>query len=440
MKTLLAALPFALLAPMAQAQSHDLEIAGNTSGQPSYNRYGTGVTAPYLAYQITVTGLSDLYLRTYNAAYDIYIYLYDEVFDPANPATNVVAGDDDAGGYPNALLSLPGQEAGRYTLVVTGWCSGCAGSFQLYGNGAVLGWGLSQSAQLDELSAMGSLAGRKALRLMSMGIEQAARDGLSDGAVVSTKGAAAPRGPAGLRVWGRIGASADTGGSAVDLSLRNLQLGGDYRLAPALVGGLALNFGTLSASDAEAAVSGEMRALQPYLGWQAGGWSGSASVVLGRISYDDLTTSGGSATARGDLRALTLSAERDVALRTGAVLTPFASLRAGDIGLAQLGGSLAAAGIPADVWFREASLGLTVSAPLGQALGKLSLAADHFDTNAPIALASGNLDQRGWSGRVGLGLEAPVGTGGHLSLELEAGGLGSDTRDASGRLMLGWRF
>lgn len=67
---------------------------------------------------------------------DPYLHLYSGSFDPANPCTNWVEGDDDGGGGGfNSLISAT-YPAGTYVIVATSFGSGATGTYQLTYNAA----------------------------------------------------------------------------------------------------------------------------------------------------------------------------------------------------------------------------------------------------------------------------------------------------------------
>lgn len=95
-------------------------------------------------------------------------------------------------------------------------------------------------------------------------------------------------------LWARLSGS-DALGDQRSLSLPMLQLGADWSVAPGIVAGLSVSVSKFNASSSAASLQASQVAVQPCLGWAAGNWHGTASVVLGRIDYDALVTSGGTA-------------------------------------------------------------------------------------------------------------------------------------------------
>jgi hypothetical protein len=360
---------------------------------------------------------------------------------------NLVAADDDSGdawvpgaGIWDALLSGADGEvtaAGDYTLVVTGYCCDQQGTYTVYLNGVLVGWGLATAAQLDELRAMAAQSGRQGLRVLTGNVASALAEGQATRALsFSTKGGEPARD---MFLWVRMSNSQSTGDQR-GLSMPALQVGADWTVAPGLVAGLSLSGADLHMANSAVSLKGTQLALQPYLGWTHGNWQGSASVVLGRVDYDSLVSTGGTASAKGDLRAATLDVSHAFALPDGASVSPFAALRLGRISLTETAGSLAATGIGTDIWFNEARIGASYARPLGAGIAQVSLSADHFDTNAPISLASGTFDQTGWSGTFGIGYEAAVGNGITVNGTARLGGLGTGTRTGDVAMSFRWAF
>jgi hypothetical protein len=112
---------------------------GTTAGGPAYNRTvaGTpptglsaaGTAVAYNAFSFTVS-TSGSYSFLNSSVYDNFLSLYQGVFNPASPLTNIlVAADDTVGsnaGFSRALIA--GQ---RYVSVMTSFSNSDAGAFTL---------------------------------------------------------------------------------------------------------------------------------------------------------------------------------------------------------------------------------------------------------------------------------------------------------------------
>lgn len=442
----------AVLSQTAPAVAQTSEITGDTTGGATWFRpYLDGnpdFLLTYTTHLLTILNPAafSIYVPMANL-YDPYIYLYAGAFDPLDPLSNLVAADDDSGdawgpgaGVWDALLTGADglvTEEGAYTLVVTGFCCGDEGTYTVYLDGIRVGWGLSTSAQLDELRAMAAQSGRQGLRVLTGNIVSALAEGQATRALsFSTKGGE----PASdLFLWVRM-SNSQSWGDQRGLSMPALQIGADWTAAPGVVAGLSLSTADLHMANSSVSLTADQMAFQPYLGWTNGNWRGSASVVLGQVDYDRLVSSGGTASAKGELRAATLDIARDIALPAGGTIAPFAALRLGQISLTETAGSLAATGIGTDIWFNEARIGATYTRALGAGTGQISASLDHFDTNAPISLASGTFDQTGFSGTIGLGYEAALANGVTLAGTARLGGLGTGTRTGDVGLTFRWAF
>lgn len=438
----------AVLSQTAPAAAQSIEITGDTTGGEIWTRpsgfselSSIGSAVRYIAHLITITDVPAFSVLVPAIGHpDPYIFLYNAVFDAAQPLANLVALDDDSGpGYLDALITGAGSTLteGQYTLVVTAYANGQDGAYTIYLDGAVVGWGLATSAQLDELRAMAAQSGRQGLRVLTGNIVSALAEGQATRALsFSTKGGE----PASdLFLWVRM-SNSQSWGDQRGLSMPALQIGADWTAAPGVVAGLSLSTADLHMANSSVSLAADQMAFQPYLGWTNGNWRGSASVVLGQVDYDRLVSSGGTASAKGELRAATLDIARDIALPAGGTIAPFAALRLGQISLTETAGSLAATGIGTDIWFNEARIGATYTRALGAGTGQISASLDHYDTNAPISLASGTFDQTGFSGTIGLGYEAALANGVTLAGTARLGGLGTGTRTGDVGLTFRWAF
>jgi hypothetical protein len=449
-------------------QVHKIVI--NTSGKPframvdaSSEEFFSAVTAAMTA--ASPTGDPGMIaLRRWSPA--IFLYLYHDGFDPDAPLNNLLSQDAGKGNASIAAgrgsdgpLQVDGLgeplfvQDGEYTIVVTSFNEdGEGGHYLLLLDGAVIAEGelppevvaeviaaIPPSGPvvkpLDELQSFAGMTGRQNLRVLTGNITSALIEGqVTRGANISSKGTAPDMFP-----WFRLSNAQDVGGTN-KLSVPAVQFGVDWSLAPNLVAGLSLSGARMEASNPTASLKATQIALQPYMGWSAGNWRGAASVVLGQVDYESLVTVGGAASAKGDLRALLLDAAYDFALSPAATLSPFAAMRLGRINLTETGGSLAATGIGSRVTFEEFSIGAIYARDIGPGTARLTLAADHFDTNAPVNLSAGSFDQTGWSGTLGLGYEADIAAGVNLNADAKVTGLGSDSRVGEMALTLRWSF
>jgi hypothetical protein len=131
------ALSFAV-ASVAQAASFQV-ISGDTSSAPTFNRAledlsalsAVGTNVRYHTYTFTVTVGGDYIFNT-TAAYDSFVFLYENSFDPADATTNAVIANDDlilgnsfaASGFETALTA-----GTTYVYVTTGFGNTDAGAY-----------------------------------------------------------------------------------------------------------------------------------------------------------------------------------------------------------------------------------------------------------------------------------------------------------------------
>ncbi len=191
----------AVLSQTAPVQAQTIEITGDTTSGATWFRPGNP-SEPLLYTTHLVTILNPATFSIYvpmAGLEDPYIFLYSGAFDPLDPLMNLVAADDDAGndwvpgaGIWDALLTGTDGEVtveGDYTLVVTGFCCDQQGTYTVYLNGILVGWGLATAAQLDELRAMAAQSGRQGLRVLTGNIASALAEGQATRALsFSTKG------------------------------------------------------------------------------------------------------------------------------------------------------------------------------------------------------------------------------------------------------------
>ena len=115
-----------------------MTITGSqTSTDPSASRFSSTCTdssydPPYDAFTFRNTEPFGLNV-TVNAAWngDGFLVAYDQLFDPANPATNCIVGDDDTGGARNSQFSLVVPPGGRFTALATSFFNSPLGNYTL---------------------------------------------------------------------------------------------------------------------------------------------------------------------------------------------------------------------------------------------------------------------------------------------------------------------
>lgn len=340
---------------------------------------------------------------------------------------------------------------GQHTVVISGFNNGDFGTYTITLNGAIIGWGLGTQEQVEELRSAVAQLGRQTLRSTGINSGVQAQRSLnaqsgdaSDpvlstaGPIVSTSGGLS--GTAGrVNVWGKI-SNTQSVSSARSLDLPMLQLGADYVVMPNVAIGLAYSRGTINSATTGMRVDGEQNIIQPYLGWQSGDYYGSASLQIGRIDYDTITTTAGTASADGNLLGFSADVARDYEISPGRTISPFASVNLGNIDLEDTTGTLAAAGILTNVDFREIRLGATFGTQFGPGVVKLTVSADHFDTNTPITISSGTINETGLSGTVGLGYQTQIDARWAIDADVSASGLGSDTRQVQAGLKMSFAF
>ena len=123
---------------VAQAASFQV-VTGDTTGAPTFNRAlsdfsalsGVGVANPYTTYTFTVSVSGDYIFNT-TAAFDSFVFLYQNSFDPADATANGVIANDDllfgnsfyASGFEATLTA-----GTTYIYVVTGFDVTDAGAY-----------------------------------------------------------------------------------------------------------------------------------------------------------------------------------------------------------------------------------------------------------------------------------------------------------------------
>ncbi|KFN52069.1 hypothetical protein N790_12955 [Arenimonas malthae CC-JY-1] len=130
--------------PVARAgiRTKDIEIAtGDTTGAPVWNRplsdfsglSGTGTAVPYVVHPFIVSANDTCSVALDPlAGHDTFLFIYENAFDPLDPLTNGVDGDDDGGGFPNSLIDPVALNAGTtYYAISTGYSNGSFGPYDL---------------------------------------------------------------------------------------------------------------------------------------------------------------------------------------------------------------------------------------------------------------------------------------------------------------------
>ena len=441
------------LATPSAAIAQAVIINGDTSGGPTFDRPDEsptlyGCSCRYQADLITITNSGAFVAEITHGApvdFDTYLILYQGAFDPTDPLTNLVAENDDT----STILSLISSAAhgpfptGQYTIVVTGYDGGYEGSYTLTMNGVVLGWGTVGGGvatdTLYELKAVLAQTGRSTLRVIDGGVSAAAQESIAArGLVLSTKGQMGWT-SSNMRAWTKGSATRGNGGGRA-FADSVFQFGADIEVSTSMVVGLSFGLGTKSANSTSFTFAGDQKFIQPYVGWRSGTWKGSASLTYGKINYGTITTSSGSAGAKGDLMAVTANISRDFAISPDTTLAPFGSLRIGQSKLTATSGSLAGIGVTDLTTFNELSLGAKLTQQMGSSALTVGVSIDRFDTNAPTGLVGGTFDQTGVSGSVSLGYSAKIGGGWDLVSGLKISGIGTNTTSYSGSLRVGIRF
>lgn len=175
---------FVLLASAAASLAGVLNVTGNTTGQPAWNRPvgGTpptppastvGTAVPYQVTQLYVTapGSYDfMSTATVPAGWDNYAFLYQDSFNPAAPFANVLVGDDDSPIIGLAGFSYNLNPGTQYYFVETGFGNTDFGAYSLEvrGPGDIYNAVVPEPGQIAmmSLTVIGALgyAGRNWLR------------------------------------------------------------------------------------------------------------------------------------------------------------------------------------------------------------------------------------------------------------------------------------
>lgn len=223
---------------------------------------------------------------------------------------------------------------------------------------------------------------------------------------------------------------------------RGLQIGADLALGPDAVAGLSFGFSELDGERDGAfgtiRQDGVMRFVQPYIALRNGPWSGEASFIHGRGSFDQSSSAG---SGEGDTRlsALTLTGSYDLAVGGGFGLSPTVAFAHGVEDVEGASGTLSGAG-DETVRFSQASLGAEISRSVagGRVFGALH--ADWLESTSDTPDVSDLLVDDGWSGRLALGVATALGAGLSLDASVEVSGLGDDLRTTRGAVRFAYQF
>jgi hypothetical protein len=270
-----------------------------------------------------------------------------------------------------------------------------------------------------------SLAARRTARLATLSTKS---DGTAPAALVGN-----------VHSWAQLtgfDTSADLGPGG--MTGTGFQVGADIGMGPDRVAGLSLGHASMTATDGATGQSGGLTYLQPYVAWDPGPWHGHASLIYGRGTYDQTSTSG-FGTGKTSLFALTLEGGFDRVVAPGLTLTPTLGLIRGQQTVTGTAGTLADAGTRR-VDFAQTSLGarLTYQRPAGEVFAGLH--ADYLSQDTGAVLTDGFLSEDGWTGRIEVGGSYQLGTGLGLATTVDLGGIGGAAQTLSGALQLSWQF
>ncbi len=443
-----------LLATTGMVQAQSVTFNGDTTGAPRWQRLfgtppsgslsGAGSNTPYQAIQIRISNAAAFVAEVTSAAFDTTLTLYQGVFDPTDQFTNWVGYDDDGGAGLLSLISndLDGPYAeGQYTIVFSGFGNDDFGAFVLFMDGVVIGWGPTTAQQLDELKAALADTGRYDLQLLSSNVRSAAQESLATRDLAfSTKGQSGKM-MGNVYAWAKV-SSLYAESSALGRTYRSplFQFGADYAINSSIVAGLSVGFGDVSAASTDASFEGSQTLIQPYLGWNYDAWHGTVSAVYGKIDYNTITTLSGAAGAEGEMLAFSADVGRDFALDANTTITPFASIRTGEIKLTATSGTLAGAGLNDTVNFTEASLGGTLTKTFDHGAFTFGLSADNYSTNAPTALVSGVYDATGWSASTRFGYSVNLTDRTVMDTAVSIGGIGSESINYGASVKIAMKF
>lgn len=446
-----------LLATSSTTMADSFTINGDTTGLATWQRLsgspsspflsgigGTGSNVPFQTIEVTITDPTAFVAHVTTAAFDTYMHLYSNSFNPLDQFTNLVALDDDDGGGGRSridnILDGPFPE-GQYVVVVTGYYDSSFGTFALFLDGVLLGIGPSTEQQVNELKASLLQAGQQTVRVLNGNVQAAIAESIaSRDLTISSKNTASSALAGNVYVWSKASlAYAENNGHSVRSPI--LQFGADVAVGSNKILGISLGYGDISQSSGTTVIDGSQVTLQPYFGWQKGSWQGTASVTYGQMDYDTITSASGAASAEGDLLAFSADASKGILLKNGKTLSPFASFSVGSIDLTETAGSLAGAGLSNSVSFQDARFGTRISQKIGSSsMMTFGVSADYYHSNAPVNLISGQFNNKGWSGTAEYGYQVEFNNGVHLNTQVAAGGLGSSNKHYIGSIEIGMQF
>ena len=395
-----------------------------------YLRFGGLTPVTYGSHRIQVNDPSVFSVEYAGGGRSPYLFLYlPDENDETGRGDLVTVGD----GIPPKITTSDGPfYEGEYLLVV----SGADGAYILYVVGASL-FGPSLGAQLDETLAVLSDTGRSALKQTSASVRSATQDSraVRSGAVLGTSGQSRLKGN--VYVWGQASVLSERN-APLNRTFRSdvLQFGADTEIARETIIGLAGAAGDLSLDTPDYRFAGRQFLVQPYAGWRQGPWHGNIMLTFGRIEYDKIETINGSASAKGNMMGVSADIARDFQLSDDGrtILTPSVGIEMGRVELVSTSGSLAGLGLNDTVEFVDLNLRATLTRTLRTGRVSFGLGADYSKSDAPTALYRGTYSSDGWSGSATLDFKTRIAKRTNLSTGLEIGGLGTDTRSASGYL------
>lgn len=152
MKTIAAALVLGLSLLAAPAMADVVNINGDTTGDPTFNRaltgvpptglsgVGTAVSYEVTAFTVSQAGSYDFLMNAVSPTnWDTYLHLYQGAFNPAAALTNVLIGNDDFPTIGISGFSYNLAAGASYFAVASGFDNGDAGTYTLRisGPGAV---------------------------------------------------------------------------------------------------------------------------------------------------------------------------------------------------------------------------------------------------------------------------------------------------------------
>ena len=331
-------------------------------------------------------------------------------------------------GFPFTGLSTDNRtltSADDYVIVAYSYSKTGTFDITVSGFGIVLSWGPTQQELLDEMQSAGITLGRLALRQSAGNTSQGARGSFvardlqsplsfgdfenGEAPVISTKNG---------QLMGNVYAWVNFNGfiargSANDYSGSGVQLGADISVSPNMVLGLSLGHDDLNANTATTSTSGNFTYVQPYLGYRSGAWSGELALLYGQADYKQ-TSAGGVGRADSDVWALSIAAQRDIALSDMLTFTPMASARYGEEKITGKSGTLAGTG-STTVDYSELSLGARWTRSVRDTLVYTGL---HLDYGGAF----------------------PITANGDLMIGAEMGGIGSELTNYSGQMRFVFSF